>query len=142
MIYKEEIERIEYTSYAAPAINSLALVSGDHINYRLKWVERGILHQLYEQRGDADDIIIVRDGLLTDSLYCNIALKKNDLWYTPKAPILEGTQRSSLITNKTIVPTDILHTSINSYSHICLFNALNEWKTIILPTNKIKTLNF
>jgi hypothetical protein len=43
------------------------------------------------QRGNADEIIIVRNGLLSDTSYSNIALFDGTMWVTPKTHLSTDT---------------------------------------------------
>ena len=61
-------------------------------------------NQLIEKRKHADDIIIVKNGLVTDSFYANLAFLKNGIWFTPETPLLLGVQRQFLLSQKTIQP--------------------------------------
>ena len=48
-------------------------------------------------RQDKDDILIVKNGLLTDTSIANIALYDGNDWYTPLHPLLKGTKRAELL---------------------------------------------
>ena len=67
---------------------------------------------------------MVKNGLLTDSYYANIALYKNGVWYSPKTPLLAGTQRSRLIQNEKLVLIDIAVSELFEFEKIKIFNAM------------------
>ena len=80
-------------------VHSLQLVYSDDIDYTYKSTDREALNRLFACRGERDDILIVRRGLLTDTSIANIALFDGKDWFTPKLPLLRGTCRTALIDN-------------------------------------------
>jgi len=135
--YSQMVEKVEYEKYSAKEIRSLKLVDGKEISYHHKSVDRAHLHSLYEKRGAADDIIIVRNGLLTDTYYGNIALLKSGKWYTPSEPLLQGTMRSQLLAKGYIFKRKIKVEDISAYESITVFNAMINFKSITLSTEHI-----
>ena len=55
------------------------------------------MNSLFQIRQDKDDILIVKNGLLTDTSIANIALYDGNDWYTPLHPLLKGTKRAELL---------------------------------------------
>lgn len=109
---------------------SITLVLNDSIDYQLKYEDRSTINQL-KNKSNADEIIIVKNRLLTDSSISNIALLKNKIWYTPRTPLLKGTQRTLLLRQELLKLKDIHVDDIKSYSHLCFFNALNTFESAI-----------
>ena len=68
--------------------------------------------------------------------FANIALYDGNSWYTPAHPLLRGTKRAELLDNQLIVEKDISWLQLDDYTHIMLFNAMIDWKHIILPINE------
>ena len=62
-----------YQPYILRRIERLRLVIDNEIDYAYKSTDRQSLLRLLERRGDCDDILIVRRGLLTDTSFTNIA---------------------------------------------------------------------
>jgi 4-amino-4-deoxychorismate lyase len=81
-------------------VSSLHLIESDTINYTYKSTHREELNALYAQRGMADDILIVKDGYLTDTSIANIALYDGHTWFTPAHPLLQGTKRAELLNDQ------------------------------------------
>tara|TARA_B110000027_G_C16097633_1_gene291558 strand:+ start:536 stop:952 length:417 start_codon:yes stop_codon:yes gene_type:complete len=134
-VYKEDIQEVSYTPYLPNIIESLKLVESNLIDYQYKYLDRTHIKELYAQRGNCDDIIMVKDRMLTDSSYGNIALLKDGVWYTPSTCLLNGTRRQQLIDQGKILEADIPVVDIDQYEKICLFNAmigLNK-STILIP---------
>lgn len=135
--YAEAIIKVEYEPYKLKTIKSLQCVHSNHLDYSHKYSDRKILSELYQQRQQSDDILIIRDGLLTDSYYANVALAKNNKWYTPKLPLLEGTMRHQLLEKGLIKEKTINLNDLNKFDQISLFNALIPFKSISLDTSSI-----
>jgi len=136
IVYKEDIQEVSYTPYLPNIIKSLKLVESNLIDYQYKYLDRTHIKELYAQRGNCDDIIMVKDRMLTDSSYGNIALLKDGVWYTPSTCLLNGTRRQQLIDQGKILEADIPVVDIDQYEKICLFSAmigLNK-STIIIPS--------
>ena len=132
----KEVEEVTYAPYQMRQVSSLHLVVSDTIDYTYKSAHREELNALYAQKGMADDILIVRNGYLTDTSIANVALYDGDTWFTPAHPLLRGTKRSEFLDRQLIVEKDIPQICLKDYSHIMLFNAMIDWKHIILPINE------
>lgn len=122
--YNETDHTVEFVPYQRRTIRSLKLVECQKIDYSYKSTDRWLLNELYAQRGDADDIIITRNGYLTDTWATNILLCKDQKWYTPKQPLLQGTQRELLIKSGVIFEEDIHRRDLENYDRIRLINAM------------------
>ena len=64
---------------------------------------------------------------MTDSYYANLAFNKNGLWYTPKSPLLLGTQRAKLIEQGKLIEMHITVNDVRSFEYFKIFNAMTEW---------------
>jgi len=138
IIYDRNSLSHEFIPYIKPTIQKLRIVESDSISYPYKFSDRTGLNQLYEQKQGADDILISKNNILTDTLYCNVALLKNEKWYTPLTPLLHGTQRAALLDKNKIIPRTIKISELRQYTKICLFNAMLEFQEIILNVDDIQ----
>lgn len=112
--YSDKIENIQYETYLKRSVKSLKLVYDDAIDYSFKFRDRTALNRLFGFRGESDDILIVKNGLITDTSYANIVFLKNGEWFTPELPLLRGTRReeylrTGLIRTGSIRPEDLSH---------------------------------
>ncbi|MBK8371293.1 MAG: hypothetical protein IPL20_08025 [Saprospiraceae bacterium] len=57
-------------------------MTADDIEYPYKWVERPELDEVFRQKGNADEIIIIRKGWVTDAYYYNLVFEKMVNFYT------------------------------------------------------------
>ncbi len=93
IVYGREIEEVTYTPYQMRQVNTLRLVVDDAVDYTYKSTDREGLNRLYARRDGADDVLIVKDGRLTDTSIGNVAFFDGQKWYTPLHPLLKGTMR-------------------------------------------------
>ncbi len=111
--------------YQRKKYTSFQLVNGDHLNYALKYSNRDALNALCLQKGKADEILIVKQGKITDCSIGNVVLRAGDKWFTPDTPLLEGTQRAYLLQQGKIFTRTIYVEDLAQFSEIRLINALN-----------------
>lgn len=136
IVYEKEIKEIVYTPYSMREIDTLRIVHSDGINYTYKSTDREELNRLYVGRGDADDVLIVRNELITDTSIANVAFYDGCEWYTPQTPLLKGTQRAFLLDRQIIKEKEITLKQLFTYSRITLFNAMIEFGQIEFPVKK------
>ncbi len=135
IVYAENILFSEMIPYSVPEINNLKIVVDNDISYTYKSTDRSAIDRL-KIKG-YDDILIIKDGLVTDSSFCNVAFYTGEEWITPSTPLLKGTMRKSLIQKNIITEKKISINDIKKFSRICLFNALNDFGTITVPVSEI-----
>lgn len=138
--YGRDVESVEFFPYQIRPVHSLQLVRGGQIEYRRKRADRSELNALFACRGEADDVLIVRGGLLTDTSIANIALGAGTGWYTPASPLLEGTQRDCLLDAGMIRPLDIHADDLSRFQKIRLFNAMIDFGEIEIDCSAIMPL--
>jgi len=124
IIYQTSIEQIEFVPYEVKPVRTLKLVTDNSISYPHKFLDRGNLLDLYEQRGEADDIIIVKNDEITDSSYANLIFRRNGEWYTPASCLLKGTMRESLLRAEKIKETSIQVKDLFRYESCKLINSM------------------
>lgn len=137
MVGREHFQ-LEFQVYIPKPIKTLQLIHEDSIDYHLKWADRKSLTNLYQKRGDCDDILIVKNGWITDTYYCNVAFKNDQRWITPHLPLLKGTQRQYLLDHGRIQEAPIRVKDLSSFTEVKLFNALLNWDHA--PTLSVKQI--
>lgn len=138
--YAEEILKIEYLPYQLRPVHTLAWTVDEEINYTYKSSDRSSLTRLMARREAADDILIIRNGRITDTSICNVALWNGAEWITPEHPLLCGTHRAYLLQTGQILPGNIGRSDLRHYSRIRLFNAMIGFGEIDLPITAIQGL--
>ncbi len=114
----------EIIKYHPKSIKSVQLVEDNNIKYDLKYSNRAIIEKLYQNKQNADDIIIVKNGEITDSSFANILFFDGKEWHTPKAPLLKGIMREHLLSQEKIKEKSIKTQDITLYKSFMFINAL------------------
>ena len=128
VLYGNSVQKIEIEPYTFRTIQSLKVVHHDSINYHLKYTDRQILQELLAQRENYDDIIIIKNGLVTDSFAANLLFFDGETWVTPNSPLLKGTKRQLLIDQGFVFEKKIRVEDIRSYLKVGLINAMIEFE--------------
>lgn len=138
VIYSLKIEKIEFTIHRIKKISSLQLIECDNINYQHKSTDRATLTNLYEKRGKCDDILIVKNGFITDSFTANAIFFDGNKWLTPDTPLLPGTQRARLLYEGQISTCKITPYDLHKYQKIGLINAMQNMEDMpVVPIDKV-----
>ncbi|MBC8486359.1 MAG: aminotransferase class IV [Bacteroidetes bacterium] len=124
VIYDKKIEKIEFEPYKPRIIHSLKLVECNDIEYGFKYHDRSMINELFEKRGDCDDILIIRNGWVTDTSFSNIILFNGKQWVTPSHPLLFGTKRQKLLDEGKIISKKIKSEDISKYQGARLINSM------------------
>jgi len=118
---------VSYHEYKKRDIKKIKIVFDNNIDYALKSTNREGIDSLFTQKDDADEILIIKNLLVTDTSIANIALFKNGVWFTPKNPLLKGTTRARLLSVGKIVEADIRVQELRSFSKVALLNAMIDF---------------
>ncbi|TET87549.1 MAG: hypothetical protein E3J96_05215 [Sulfurovum sp.] len=135
ILYDEKIHSIEYIPYIPKEIHTLKIISSN-LEYDYKYANRDALNKLLQTHTDADDILIEKEGYLTDTTIANIAFYDGKQWFTPEKPLLKGTMRAKLLDEGFLHTRKIKKEEITDYTHVALMNAMIGFK-IINPINII-----
>lgn len=128
VIFNEGIFQTEFALYIPREIKSCKIVYCDTVDYTYKTTNREELNRLYNQRGDCDDIIIIKNGFVTDSFSSNIIFFNGSEWSTSDTPLLKGTQRQYLLDKGFIKEERITEKDIQKYSKLRLINAMLDFE--------------
>lgn len=137
VIYDTEVKQVEFVPYLPKPVQSLKLISSEAISYAHKFENRQTLNELYQQRGNCDDIIIVKNGFVTDASYANLIFKKGDEWFTPATFLLPGTMRTFLLDSHRIKSTEIHIDDLVKYDSCKLINAMLGMDAPEIPVSSI-----
>lgn len=124
LTYAEKIEHLDCKAYVLPGIRYLQLVRDDNIEYQYKYADRTQLEKLYRKRGECDDVLIVKNGWITDTSYANILFLDGGQWVTPASPLLEGTRRERLLKEQKITMRAICPDDLFKFTKARLINAM------------------
>nr|WP_308570321.1 aminotransferase class IV family protein [uncultured Prevotella sp.] len=128
IVYSDQVLSVSYQPYHPRPVHSLQLIECDAIDYAYKYEDRDLLLSLYGQRGQCDDILIVKNGVITDTSIANIAVYDGTQWYTPAHPLLRGTQRELLLRQGLLTEREITPAELFSYRKLCTLNAMLDFE--------------
>jgi len=120
IIYDTQIQSVEYFPYQAKTFQNFKIIPSQ-IEYAYKQSDRSEFQNLLN---GYEEIIIEKNGLLTDTTIANIAFYDGETWLTPKTPLLEGTTRARLLEEGFLKLENIKKENINKYTHFALMNAM------------------
>lgn len=128
IVYGEDYVDTQFFEYQQKQINCLVPKEGGLIQYDYKYENRDFLNVLKGDLVQNAEILILKDGLLTDTSFTNIALQRHGKWFTPRVPLLSGVQRAALLDQKIIFEKDINVKDLCTFDKIKLFNAMVSWQ--------------
>ena len=129
IFYAEELHSVKYIPYVPKEINSLKIVTSQ-IDYPLKYANRDALNALLEANKEVDEVIIEKEGYLTDITIANIAFYDGEQWFTPENPLLKGTMRAKLIDEGFLQKREIRKKDLDNYTQVALINAMIGFKIL------------
>lgn len=139
LIYSTTIEKTEFLPYQRPKMRTLKIVADDEIDYLHKFLDRKPIEKLVAKKGGCDDILIVKNGLITDTSFANILFFNGKEWITPALPLLKGTQRARLLDEEKIRPADIRPEDLRYFRKARLINAMMRFgDKVDIPVENIK----
>jgi len=130
IVYSEKIEKIEFIPYQPRIFKMFQIVYDDHIDYEYKYLDRSAIQKLEQFKQEVDDILIIKQGLITDTSIANVAFFDGEQWITPANPLLKGTTRERLLQENKIQTKMIDLKEIKKYSKMALMNALVDFMVL------------
>lgn len=139
VLYSETIEKIEFLPHRIREVRHLRLIEDNTIAYPYKYSDRSRLDDLFEQRANCDDILIVKDRCITDSYYANPIFFDGRKWWATDMPLLPGTQRARLLAEGKVSECRITVDDLSKYEKVGLVNALQDMDDMpVVPIGSIQ----
>ncbi len=107
-------------------MRTLRLVVDNSIAYPYKSTDRSCLDRLFQQREEADDVLIVKDGYITDTSRANLLLLRQGEWFTPQHSLLPGTTQERLVEELHLQFVPIAPRELDRYEQLWIINALRR----------------
>ena len=124
--YNKEIKSFTCRPFTCREFKEFRVVESD-IEYAYKYANRDELDALKE---DDKEIIIIKNGFLTDTSIANIALRVDGVWLTPKTPLLQGTTRARLIDSGFLKCENLTLKDLKNAQNFAIMNALIDFKIV------------
>lgn len=123
VIYREKIEYVNLSVYTPRNISSLKLVEAE-LDYSSKFADRTELNKLLELKEDCDEVLITKNGQITDVSFANVVFENRDGLFTPDTPLLNGTKRQILLKKGVISELNISVDNLHTFNKLYLINAM------------------
>ncbi len=141
ILYGPDSIQMSYEKYHVRYIRHFFIVENNHIEYSYKFADRKIFQRLKEKFSPLDEIIIVRNGRITDTSFSNLAFFDGKQWITPSDYLLNGTARMRLLENGVIHEEPVDLHALRRFTRFKLINAMLPWEnTPVYKMNLIKFL--
>lgn len=138
IVYSNTIHTIEFLPYEFRQIQTMRIVCIDEIEYDFKYYDRKKINQLAGNSG-CDEILIIKNGFVTDSSYSNLVFENNAGLFTPHTYLLNGTKRQFLLDKGLIQEKNIRQVDIAQYDFVYLINAMIDLENQVrISTSFIK----
>ena len=137
VVYDAKTVQAEFSRYHVKPVHTLKLIVDDEMAYAHKWEDRSRLNEAMAQRGNCDDILLVKNGLITDTFYANLAFQMNEEWFTPESFLLPGTMRQFLLDRGVLQKRCIDIHNFREFSRVKLINAMLGWDGPVIPIGNI-----
>ena len=118
---------MEQFPYLRKKIQKLRILHFIPPDDRYKYADRTWINSLL-LRSDADEILIIHDGRITDTSIANITFFDGSTWWTPDTPLLKGTERDRLMGMGIIQEARLSVQDLASFSGFRLINAMLPWE--------------
>ena len=126
--YAERVLKTEVLPYRIRPIQSVRVVDAGEMLYNRKFADRTEINELFAARGEADDVLLTRDGYIMDTSYANVALYDGKHWYTPSYPLLRGVRREKLLKENKLRPAMIRVRDLPNFKRVRVMNAMLSWE--------------
>jgi 4-amino-4-deoxychorismate lyase len=124
LVYGKTIEESAVKPYVPKIVRSLRLVVDNTVQYYYKYLDRTCFEKWINGLPPDSDILVVKNGLITDTSFSNIIFWNGSEWITPADPLLRGTKRKLLLQNGIIREEHIRPDDLGRYEYAKLINAM------------------
>ena len=136
VIYSTSVNSIEFSPYIPANIKTLKIVDAGTLVYDHKYLDRSRITALID-KNTADDILIMKNGCVTDASIANIVFTDGRCWITPDTPLLCGTMREMLLLTGVIKEARITINDLSLFTHFRLINAMLGFEAPLRPISNI-----
>lgn len=125
VLYSDKIEKVEFIPYVFRNPGTVAVVADDGIDYAYKYADRSRIDDLLQKSG-CDDLIIVKNGSVTDASSANLVFESREGLFTPRNYLLPGTKRQFLLDCGKIKERDITVNDLPAFDTVYFINAMMD----------------
>ena len=126
-----------FEKYSSRRIDFLVCRDADGLDYSCKWEDRSGLESLGKGLEQGGEVLILRNGFVTDTRYSNLVFGDGVNWVTPDTFLLPGTNRAFLLHTGLIQSVSIRKGEWGEFPYCSLINAMLDPGDVVLETSKI-----
>jgi 4-amino-4-deoxychorismate lyase len=128
VVYAKYLESVVFDDYTIKEHRKIRLLEKPDIQYDFKFLDRENLTEDFSSDAEFDDIIFLKNGVVTDATYSNLAFFDGITWYTPQKCLLHGVKRKFLLDTGIITEKEILKEEIKDFQKIAFINAMRDFE--------------
>ena len=138
VVYDHTLREVTFTPYRRRHIERLFAVDAGTTTYAFKYADRAPLARPDVPLEASDELLFVREGLLTDTSYTNLVLRRGRELVTPDTFLLDGTCRRRLLREGVVHTEPVRLHDLPTYDELLLVNAMMPLREAIrLPTTAV-----
>lgn len=140
IVYDHTLREIAFTPYRRRRLERLIAVDAGTMDYAFKYADRSPLERPNLQLSEADELLFVRDGCVTDTSYTNLILRRGDELVTPDTFLLDGTCRRRLLRSAQVRTAQVRLSDLPAYDELLLVNVMMPLgEALRLPVTSVVT---
>ena len=126
LLYSPTFLKVELEELKPRQFRKFKIVEGGELDYHLKWADRRELERLKREGEGADEVIILKNGVVTDTTISNLAFwdRERRVWITPATPLLKGTTRERLLRRGVLKEAEIGVEELPRFNLIGMLNGV------------------
>jgi 4-amino-4-deoxychorismate lyase len=128
VVYSKYLESVIIDDYTVKEHRKIRLLEKPEIQYDFKFLDRKILQEDFKTGSEFDDIIFLKNGVVTDATYSNLAFFDGKSWFTPQKCLLDGVKRKFLLDSGIIAEKSIGKEEIKDFEKIAFINAMRDFE--------------
>jgi 4-amino-4-deoxychorismate lyase len=127
ILYDTVIRYFSYEPYKPYCPKRLILKQvQENYNYSFKYADRSVIQEIKNEVTADEDIILIKNGFVTDSSSANLVFSDGKKMYTPSNPLLKGTKRALYLEQGIIAEAEIKVSDISKFKVVHLINAMRD----------------
>lgn len=140
IVYGHTLREITFTPYRRRRLERLIAVDAGAMDYAFKYADRSPLARPQIPLTEADELLFVRGGYVTDTSYTNLILRRGDELVTPDTFLLDGTCRRRLLRTAQVRTARVRLSDLTAYDELLLVNAMMPLdEALRLPASSVVT---
>ena len=83
IIYNADVQEVSFIPYTEKPIKKLKFIDIGDWNYQYKYADRNFMGKLLTDNPEVDEVIMTKNGFITDCTIANLAFYDGKNWFTP-----------------------------------------------------------